>query len=141
MSSKLRRRGRYHLRGDRLKDAALHELAKLDSWREGPPLTWAALSGRLGVSRQAVEAKPEVVAAFKAARTELQKARQSTPEALVRRSLEDRLTAMQAELASMQRTLDRWVEKWVSVEVQCRAAGIKPDKVLEPVRGRSEGRS
>lgn len=121
------------LRGQRLQEAALRELADIESWRQSGPLTWSSLSARLNVTRQALEAKPDVVVAYKATQAKLKDLRATSPGAVQKRSLEDQVKRLRAEVADKQRHLDYFIERWHAVEAECRKLGINPDAVLTPL--------
>lgn len=121
------------LRGERLQEAALRELANVDSWCQAGRLTWAGLSARLNVSRQALEAKKDVVMAYRAAHSKLKERYSASPGAVLKRSLEEQVKQLRADVADKQRKLDHWIERWVSVEVECRKLGINADAVLKPL--------
>lgn len=125
-------RPRLRLRGKRLESAALRELADIESWKTEGPLTWGVLAKKLGVSRQAIATKPSVKEAYHHAQKELKRASGNSPEAIIKRTLESQLQRMKQELAEKDALLDRWIEKWVGVEVRCRQRGINPDEILGP---------
>jgi hypothetical protein len=124
-------RSRVPLRGPRLEAAALRELADLGSW-SSQTLTWHEFAKRIGVSRQALEAKDAVKDAYHKAKEELKKASGATPEAIVKRTQQQQIESMKARMAEMQAQLDRWVERWVTVERRCREKGIVVDHPLSP---------
>jgi hypothetical protein len=130
---KRRLKPRGHLRGNRLQETALRELASTASWRENEPLTWDALAARLGVSRQALASKPAVVEAFHRAKREIAALEGSSPHAVVRRTLDERVADLEGQLTERNRQLDSWVEKWVTIEYNCRKYGFDSDKILEPL--------
>src|SRR5664279_3285724 len=112
-----KRRPRRALRGKRLIDAALREVADFFSWTAGTPLTQESLAARLGVSRQAIATKPVIVDAIRKTKAELRMGGgEQAPDKVVRRTLEQRLEQLQKEKAQMQAQLDAWIEKWVTVE-------------------------
>lgn len=131
-----RKRTRLRLRGDRLTAAALRELADIECWAREPGLTWVELASRMGVTRQAVATKPEIVEAYHKTKTALNEARPMSPEAIVKRSMMERLESMKVEMAEMQIKLDRWIEKWVAVEAYCHANGSNGDAILDPFKSR-----
>lgn len=134
MSTKKRKlKPRGGLRGTRLQETALRELANTSSWRDGESLSWASLATRLGVSRQAVAMKPAVVEAFHRAKKEVTAMEGSSPLAVVRRTLEQRVADLQDQLDDRNRQLNTWIEKWATVEYNCRRYGYDPDKILEPL--------
>ena len=143
-----RLRPRKVLRGSLLVNAALKELADTASWQTDlAPLTWLALAHRLGVSRQAIATKPVIKEAYAVAQERLQKAKVDTadPQVVGRRSLEERVASLHAEIEQFGRERDAWIERWVAVEHNCRLHGYDPDKLFAPLdkprRSEPRGRS
>ena len=130
---KRRLKPRAHLRGKRLQDTALRELASSASWQEGEPLTWQSLATRMGVSRQALASKPAVVEAYHKAKKEIAAVGSNSPLAIVRRSLEQRIADLSNQLTERNKQLNAWIEKWATVEYNCRRYGYDADKILEPL--------
>ena len=118
------------LRGPTLVAAALRELADTNSWRDGEPLTWENLADRLGVSRQAIATKDAVKQALHKAQAELKRDPSLSPAAVVRRTYQDQIEELRCQLAERDRQLSTWIEKWVTVEVNCLKYGYKPDLLL-----------
>lgn len=134
MSTRPRRlKPRGYLRGKRLLDAALRELSSTASWMHGESLTWGSLAARIGVSRQALASKAAVVEAYHRAKKEIAALEDGSPLAVVRRSLDQRIADLEMQLKERNRQLDAWIEKWVTVEYNCRRYGYEPDKILEPL--------
>jgi hypothetical protein len=111
----------------------LRELSSTASWCNEEPLSWEALAARLGVSRQAIAIKPAVVEAYHSAKKDVAAFKGGSPQAVVRRSLEQRVAEMQKKLDERDRQLNVWIEKWATVEYNCRRYGHDPDKILEPL--------
>lgn len=128
------RRRRKSLRGKRLLEAALREIADFASWTRGEKFTWANLAVRLGVSRQTLESKAELTAAVERLRIDLRRTDGGQNSAkVVRRTLDQRIQNLEAENKALQAQLDSWVEKWVTVEHNCRLHNIDPDEILTPL--------
>ncbi len=123
---------RTKLRGTRLEEAALRELAKLDTW-QSIPISWEALATRLGVSRQALAKKVTVKEALRHAKSELKKQAGITPDAVVKRTLQARIAELKNELKEKDRQLDAWVQKWATIEANCSKHAFPADKILEPL--------
>lgn len=131
-----RLRPRHVLRGPRLIQTALRELEDLTSWQaEGQRLTWQALAARLGVSRQAVATKPELQEAYRRAQERLRNPppNASDPVVATRRSYEQRIAQLEAELARLREERDGWIQRWMQVEHNCRLHGVDPDQIFAPV--------
>ena len=122
------------LRGQKLVDAALKELADFNSWAREGKFTWGSLAARLGVSRQALEGKETVTDAADRLRADLKKTDGGRNLAkIARRTHEQRIQQLEADKKALQEQIDRWVEKWVTVEYNCVTMNIAPDKILEPL--------
>jgi hypothetical protein len=52
---------------------------------------------------------------------------------VVRRTLDQRVADLERQLTERNRQLDAWIEKWATVEYNCRRYGFDPDKILEPL--------
>ncbi len=131
--------GKRTLRGRRLVDAALREIGDLGSWSRGEKLTWGNLAKRLGVSRQALQSRPkeegdELKAAFWKQKEVLRETEDGlNPDKVIRRTLNERIEASKAEIVRLQRQLDGWIEKWATVEYNCRRMGVDADEILTPL--------
>jgi serine protease inhibitor ecotin len=88
---------------------------------------------RLGVSRQALASKPVVVEAYHLAQKEVGALEKNSPHSIVRRTLDERVVDLEKQLEERNRQLNSWIEKWVTVEYNCRRYGYEPDKILEPL--------
>jgi hypothetical protein len=95
-------------------------------------LTWEELAQRLGVSRQAIAGKPTVQQAYQVAHKGLNATtgEQHSPEALARRTFEERIYALELELKELRPQRDKWIERWGTVEQNCRLYGYDPDKLF-----------
>lgn len=118
------------LRGPRLESAALKELADLPSWSSAASLTWGQLAARLGVSRQALEAKDAVVDAYHETKRELVRIKNSSTDRGPQSALRQEKLTLKAKLAEAQVQLDRWIERWVTVERLCHLKGINADEIM-----------
>ncbi len=119
-----------------LLEAALREVDDFASWTRDGGFTWNKLAARLGVSRQALEAKNkgELGPAVERLRADLKKTdggQNSTK--LVRRTFDQRIQHLEAEREELRTQLDRWIEKWVTVEENCVTLNISPDQILAPL--------
>jgi hypothetical protein len=132
---KKRMRPRRVLRGAKLEGAAIRELSDLSSWKD-LPLTWAALAQRLGVSRQAIATKSAVQLAYNEAHKRLKAASedQYSPEAIARRTSEERIASLEVEIKELRSQRDRWIERWAWIEHNAHQYGYDPDKLFEPLQ-------
>ena len=132
---KKRLRPRRMLRGAKLEGASIRELSDLSSWKD-LPLTWMALAQRLGVSRQAIATKPAVQIAHGDAQKRLKAASedQHSPEAIARRTSEERIASHESEIKELRSQRDRWLERWACIEHNAHQYGYDPDKLFEPLQ-------
>jgi hypothetical protein len=132
---KIRMRPRRVLRGAKLEAAAIRELSDLSSWKD-LPLTWAALAQRLGVSRQAIATKLAVQVAYSDAHKRLKAASkdQHAPEAIARRTAEERIASLELEIKELRSQRDRWIERWACIEHNAHQYGYDPDKLFQPLQ-------
>jgi hypothetical protein len=124
------------LRGKALVDTALRELSDTASWAPPhAPLTWERLAARLGVSRQAVATKSQIKDAFARSKAELSRwsVEYFKPAEVVKRTLEDKVAALELEVKQLKSERDGWIEKWVQVEVNARRHGIDADLLFQPL--------
>ena len=102
-------------------------------------MTWGNLAERLGVSRQALETRsPEekqvLSDAYWKQKESLRRTENgSNPTKVIRRTFEERIEAAKTETAQLRKQLDCWIEKWATVEYNCRRLGVDADKILEPL--------
>jgi hypothetical protein len=131
---KKRMRPRRMLRGAKLEGAAIRELSDLSSWK-GLPLTWMTLAQRLGVSRQAIATKLAVQVAYGDARKRLKASskEQYSPEAIARRTAEERIASLEVEIKDLRSQRDRWIERWACIEHNAHQYGYDPDKLFQPL--------
>src|ERR1700730_3802054 len=132
---KKRMRPRRMLRGAKLEGAAIRELSDSSSWK-GLSLTWMTLAQRLGVSRQAIATKPAVQVAYGDAHKRLKASskEQYSPEAIARRTAEERIASLEVEIKDLRSQRDRWIERWACIEHNAHQYGYDPDKLFQPLQ-------
>jgi hypothetical protein len=134
-------RPRSPLRGPRLNEAALKELADLESW-SAEMLTWANLAKRLNVSRQAIENKkkrPLVYEAFHKTKAALRGSLPSSPDAVAKRTIQDEINSLRDTIKAKELQLDEWAEKWAAVEFNAHRHGYNPDLLFAPLPSFAQG--
>jgi len=55
---------------------------------------------------------------------------QSTPD---RKSSDQQIADLKAQVADLQQKLDGWIERWAAVEYNARMLGIDPDEIFAPL--------
>lgn len=122
------------LRKDTLVKAAQVTLAEMVNFSpKTDPINISTLAIRMGVTRQAIYNNH--LAETIAEHAELQRKNFSvqTEAAAMRRPLEDRVITLQKEKEELQKKLDGWIEKWVSVEYNAKLNGWDADLLFAPM--------
>lgn len=132
---KKRSRRKTRVRGEALTSMALAALSNTALWKEG--LTWEKLAQSIGVTRQALESRDELVKFYETTKQELKKDHVSAT-GKIRRNVEERIAALKNENERLQSQLDRFAERWMVMEQNCLRLQIDPDQVLGTL-GSSEG--
>ncbi|UWE15672.1 hypothetical protein [Herbaspirillum huttiense] len=118
-------------------EAILADLAKWAAGDIGVKLTWAILEERHGFSRQALQAKPEIKAAYLVAKKNLASGRaelkrdQAVSE-LSRDALME-LECLREQLREYERKEALWKIKWQQIAYHVRARGMQVSKVDAPI--------
>lgn len=102
----------------------------LDRWalgELGSKLTWAMLEDRFGFSRQSLQAKPEIKAAYDNAKAALsggliKSKEQATKEA---EQLQVEVARLKAELEAYKRKEELWLRRWQQIAFHVRQKGIQ----------------
>lgn len=102
----------------------------LDHWAMGElgsKLTWAVLEERFGFSRQSLQAKSEIKAAYDNAKQALsgglvKTKEQATKEAKV---LQVEVNRLKAELEACKKKEDLWLRRWQQIAFNVRQKGIQ----------------
>ncbi|WP_334223590.1 protein kinase [Photorhabdus bodei] len=109
-------------------------VADLDRWalgELGSKLTWAVLEERFGFSRQSLQAKSEIKAAYDNAKRSLsgglvKTKDQATKEAKELQVVVDRL---KAELEAYKRKEEQWLRRWQQIAFHVRQKGMQMGSV------------
>lgn len=133
-ASRAIRQGPRPLRRELLVQAARAELGRMTNLSpKTDPINMLRLARRLKVTRQALYNNDlgPVVAEY----AELQRKNFSTAVAAasLRRPLEERVRELERENKELRQKLDRWIERWVTVEHNARLFGKTADKLFEPI--------
>ncbi|MDF2690822.1 MAG: protein kinase [Gammaproteobacteria bacterium] len=111
-------------------------LYELDAWEQGErgkKLTWEILERIAGFSRQSMWAKAEIKARFEAVKEALRKGINKDDSNQYRKTLEQRIEALEKENAELKQQQNRWLELWARYEYNARVLGYdlsRLEKVL-----------
>lgn len=113
-------------------------VADLDRWASGQlgaKLTWALLEERFGFSRQSLEAKPEIKAAYDQAKKALSgglvKSRKQA--AAENDELQRQIERLELQIAEYERREYLWKQRWQRIAYHIRLKGIQMDAIDRPV--------
>jgi len=121
-------------------------IVDLDRWASGQlgsKLTWAILEDRFSFSRQSLQAKPEIKAAYDYAKKSLSgglvKSREQATEEneVLRREVE----RLKLEIKECKRREVKWRERWQRIAFHLRQKGIQVHQVDQPITSAHEGPS
>lgn len=112
----------------------------LDRWalgELGSKLTWETLENRFGFSRQSLQAKPEIKAAYTQAKNALSgglvKSRKAVSEEMV--SLTRDIERQKILINEFQKRETLWKQRWQRIAYHIRQKGIQMYEVDKPVSG------
>ncbi|MNJ51344.1 hypothetical protein D3C77_466450 [compost metagenome] len=113
-------------------------LRELDRWQNGVligELTWSALEEFSGFSRQALSARPEIKAAYQAAKIALKGGLAKTRIEAVENneSLQAELVRLKAQLAIHEDREAKWRARWQRIAYHLRANGFQTGHVDRPI--------
>ena len=121
--------------------AVVKDLDRWASGQLGSKLTWALLEERFGFSRQSLQVKSEIKAAYDLAKQALSgglvKSRQQSAdesEGLLRE-----VGRLKLEIAEYQRKEGLWKQRWQRIAYHIRAKGIQMSSLDKPTQGSSDG--
>jgi hypothetical protein len=113
-------------------------LRELDLWQNGVrvgELTWSVLERFSGFSRQALHARPEIKAAYQAAKISLRgglaKARIEAVDS--NESLQAELARLKAQLAIYEEREAKWRARWQRIAYHLRAKGFQVSHIDRPI--------
>lgn len=109
-------------------------VADLNRWalgELGSKLTWAILVGRFGFSRQSLQAKPEIKAAYLSAKKALSgdivKTKQQATEEVANLRVE--IASLKSELDIYKNKEQTWLKRWQQIAFHIRQKGIQMSNV------------
>lgn len=119
----------------RMSDSDINTIvADLDRWalgELGSKLTWAVLEERFGFSRQSLQAKSEIKAAYDNAKRALSGGLVKTKEQATKEAeeLQVEVDRLKAELDACKRKEELWLRRWQQIAFHVRQKGIQTASV------------
>jgi hypothetical protein len=107
-------------------------LYELDAWEHGErgkKLTWDILERLSGFSRQTLWAKPEIKNRFEAVKEALRKGINKSDSNQYRKTLEQRIEALEAEIKRLKQQESHWLELWARYEYNARVIGVETSRL------------
>lgn len=109
-------------------------VAKLDRWaigQFGSKLTWAMLEDRFGFSRQSLQAKSEIKAAYDFVKESLSGGVIKSPQEATEENQElvREVERLKLELANFKRREDLWKQRWQRIAFHVRQKGMQVHQV------------
>ena len=113
----------------------IRELNKWAMGHFGSKLTWAILEDRFKFSRQSMQAKPAVKAAYDVAKQSLSKGKVTSKEDLGKtvEELKTEIESLKMQLSSFQEKEMKWKKRWQQIAYHIRQKGIQVSDVDKPV--------
>ena len=113
----------------------IRELNKWAMGHFGSKLTWAILEDRFKFSRQSMQAKPAVKAAYDVAKQSLSKGEVTSKEDLDEtvEKLKTEIESLKIQLNSFQEKEIKWKKRWQQIAYHIRQKGIQVSDVDKPV--------
>ena len=113
----------------------IRELNKWAMGHFGSKLTWSILEDRFKFSRQAMQAKPAVKAAYDVAKQSLSKGEVTSKEDLDEtvEKLKTEIESLKIQLNSFQEKEIKWKKRWQQIAYHIRQKGIQVSDVDKPV--------
>ena len=113
----------------------IRELNKWAMGHFGSKLTWSILEDRFKFSRQAMQAKPAIKAAYDVAKQSLSKGEITSKEDLDEtvEKLKTEIESLKIQLNSFQEKEIKWKKRWQQIAYHIRQKGIQVSDVDKPV--------
>ncbi|MEN8274733.1 protein kinase [Acinetobacter seifertii] len=114
----------------------IHELNKWALGYFGSKLTWAILEDRFKFSRQSMQAKPAVKAAYDVAKQSLSNGEVTSKEVLDKAvdELKVEIEALKIQISNFQEKEKKWKKRWQQIAYHVRQRGIQMTDVDKPVK-------
>ena len=113
----------------------VRELKKWALGHHGSKLTWAVLENQFQFSRQSMQAKPAIKAAYDAAKQALSKGNITSKEVLDKTvdELKAEIAALKIQVNNFQEKEQKWKKRWQQIAYHIRQKGIQMSDVDKPV--------
>lgn len=113
----------------------IHELNKWALGYRGVKLTWAILENQFKFSRQALQAKPEIKAAYDVAKQSLSNGLVISKEAMEEsnKKLQVEIESLKNQMVMFKEKEDKWKRRWQKIAYHVRQKGIQMGDVDKPV--------
>lgn len=111
-------------------------LYELDAWEQGErgkKLAWNILERLSGFSRQSLWAKTEIKNRFESVKETLRKGIDKHDSNQYRRTLEQRIEALQHEINQLKQQQNYWLELWARYEYNARVIGVDTTRLEQPL--------
>lgn len=114
----------------------------LDRWADGQlgsKLTWATLEERFGFSRQSLQAKPEIKAAYDLAKKALSGGLIKSREQASKDNdeLQRDIARLKLEIIEYHKREDLWKLRWQRIAYHIRANGVQMSEIDKPIQNAS----
>ena len=113
----------------------IRELNKWGLGHLGSKLTWAILESQFHFSRQSMQAKPTIKAAYDVAKRSLSKGEVTSKEELDKTvdELNAEIEALKIQISSFQEKEQKWKKRWQQIAYHIRQKGIQMIDIDKPV--------
>ena len=113
----------------------IRELNKWAMGHFGSKLTWAILEDRFQFSRQAMQSKPAIKAAYDVAKQSLSKGEVTSKEVLDKTvdELKTEIESLKIQISFFQEKELKWKKRWQQIAYHIRQKGIQVSDVDKPV--------
>lgn len=113
----------------------IRELNKWGLGHLGSKLTWAILESQFHFSRQSMQAKPTIKAAYDVAKRSLSKGEVTSKEELDKTvdELSAEIESLKIQISSFQEKEQKWKKRWQQIAYHIRQKGIQMSDVDKPV--------
>jgi DNA repair exonuclease SbcCD ATPase subunit len=111
-------------------------LYELDAWEQGErgkKLGWDILERLSGFSRQSLWAKSEIKNRFESVKESLRKGIDKGDTNQYRRTLEQRIQALENEINQLKQQQQHWLELWARYEYNARVIGVDTARLEQPL--------
>lgn len=113
----------------------IRELNKWGLGHFGSKLTWAILESQFHFSRQSMQAKPTIKAAYDVAKRSLSRGKVTSKEELdkIVDELSAEIESLKIQISSFQEKEQKWKRRWQQIAYHIRQKGIQMSDVDKPV--------